>query len=55
MQRVFTHWWGETDLALDHLERGIDLGAMHKRWYESDSDFDSIRDEPRFQASLERI
>lgn len=46
---------GETDLALDHLERGVDLGAMHKRWYETDSDIDSVRDEPRFVALLERI
>ena len=37
---------GETELALDHLERGIALGAMHKQWYDTDPDLDSLRGEP---------
>ena len=46
---------GETKLALDHLERGIELGAMHRQWYETDPDMDSLRDEPRYKAMMERV
>ena len=46
---------GETELALGHLERGIELGAMHKQWYDTDADMDSLRDEPRFIAAMKRV
>jgi adenylate cyclase len=46
---------GETELALDHLERGINLGAMHKQWYDTDPDMDSLRDEPRYKAMMKRV
>lgn len=46
---------GETELALDHLERGIELGALHKQWYETDPDLVSLRDEPRYIAMMKRV
>jgi TolB-like protein/Flp pilus assembly protein TadD len=41
---------GKTDDALDCLERSIDRGFGHREWIDHDSDFDSIRDLPRFKA-----
>ena len=46
---------GETDRALDFLEKAVELGGRNKRYYETDSDFDSIRDHPRFKVLLKRI
>ena len=43
---------GKPDDALSCLERAIDGGFGHREWIEHDSDFDSIRDTPRFQAIL---
>jgi len=41
---------GEVDKSLDLLER-IDLGRMANRsWMDHDSDLDSVREHPRFQA-----
>lgn len=46
---------GRTDEALDHLERAIRAGYSHKAWLENDSDFDPIREHPRFEAILKSI
>jgi tetratricopeptide (TPR) repeat protein len=46
---------GDTDRALDLLERAIELGARNKKYFETDTDFASIRQHPRFKALLERI
>jgi len=46
---------GETDKALDCLEKAVDMGTRNKRYFENDSDLDSIRAHPRFKALLERI
>jgi len=46
---------GNPDTALDCLEKAADLGARNKRMWESDTDFESIKDHPRFKALLERI
>ena len=46
---------GETEKALDCIERAVELGSRNKRYFETDSDFDSIRDHPRFQELLKRI
>ncbi len=43
---------GMIDDALSCLERSIDGGFGHKEWIEHDSDFDPIRETPRFQAIL---
>ena len=41
---------GKVDEALSCLERSIDRGFGHRDWIDHDSDFDSIRDLPRFKA-----
>jgi serine/threonine protein kinase/Tfp pilus assembly protein PilF len=41
---------GKADDALSCLERAIDRGFGHREWIDHDSDFDSIRDLPRFKA-----
>jgi len=46
---------GDKDTALDCLERAADLGARNKRMWESDKDFENIREHPRFRALLDRI
>lgn len=46
---------GEHDTALDYLERSVEHGYGHRRWFENDADLASLRDQPRFQALLERM
>jgi serine/threonine protein kinase/cytochrome c-type biogenesis protein CcmH/NrfG len=41
---------GRADEALTLLERAVRNGYNHLAWLETDSDFDSIRQHPRFQA-----
>ena len=45
---------GDKDRALDLLERALRLGQGNVGWIENDPDFDSLRDEPRFDALLAR-
>lgn len=44
---------GRVDIALDHVERALDLGFLHKEWYMTDSDLANIRDLPRFRQMIE--
>lgn len=46
---------GETDKALDLIERAIELGSRNRLYFETDPDFVSLRDHPRFKALLDRI
>jgi non-specific serine/threonine protein kinase len=46
---------GEADEAIRLLEKAIDAGFGHKAWLENDSDFDPLRDDPRFRALFERL
>jgi len=46
---------GRHEEAIDLLENAVEMGARNKRYYETDTDFESIRDHPRFKALLERI
>jgi mannose-6-phosphate isomerase-like protein (cupin superfamily) len=41
---------GETDQAVEHLRRSIELSDRSRVYAQGDSDFDPIRDEPAFQA-----
>jgi quercetin dioxygenase-like cupin family protein len=44
---------GDADAALDHLRRAVELDAAEVRRYaETDTDLDSLRDDPRFAALL---
>ena len=46
---------GQANDALACLEQAIQNGYSHKQWLENDSDLDSLRGEPRFQALLGRL
>jgi hypothetical protein len=41
--------------ALDCLERSVKGGLTLRGWLEHDSNLDSIRDDPRFQAVLKSL
>src|SRR5687768_1906235 len=43
---------GNRGLALDHLERAIELGMRNRDWLMTDPDLASVRDDPRFNALL---
>ncbi len=43
---------GRNGLALDHLERAIELGMRNRDWLMTDPDLQSLRDDPRFAALL---
>jgi adenylate cyclase len=46
---------GDLEKALDLLERAVENGWGDKAWLETDSDLDSLRELPRFQAILAGI
>jgi adenylate cyclase len=46
---------GESDHALDGLERALDAGVAVGDWIRHDPDFASLRDHSRFQAIVKRI
>jgi len=46
---------GERDLAFEWLERSIALGNENKQWFESDPNWDGLRDDLRFQSLMQRI
>ena len=46
---------GDTSEAVECLEKVLSHGAFYKAWAEKDSDLDSIRHEPRFQALLQNL
>ena len=46
---------GRSEEAVDCLEKAINNGLRDKRWIEHDSELDSLRSNPRFQALLTRL
>jgi adenylate cyclase len=46
---------GETEKAIDCLERAVDLGGSWLSWGENDPDLNSLREHPRFKLLLERL
>ena len=46
---------GETNTALDWLEKSIDMGHRDMQLIRKDTDLDSLRGEPRFLKLMERI
>jgi adenylate cyclase len=46
---------GETDKALELLDRWVDIGAGSAAWIREDPDVNSLRELPRFAAILARI
>ena len=46
---------GQTDDALDYIERAVAAGLTQRGWLEHDSNLDAIRSAPRFQNVLARL
>lgn len=46
---------GDHDRALDLIERAVDLGGRNQAIYDTDVDFDPLRDHPRFIALMKRV
>ena len=46
---------GQAEEAMECLEKAVQNGFGHRAWLENDSDFDSLRTNPRFQGLLERL
>jgi len=46
---------GETDRALDMLEKVVETGFGNRAWLEHDTDLDPLRGSPRFDALLDRL
>jgi adenylate cyclase len=46
---------GVKDEALDMLERVFGTGRGKREWVEQDPDYDSLRDDPRFKAMIEKL
>src|SRR5215207_3858662 len=46
---------GERDQALKWLERAVELGNENRTWFESDPNWEPLREDPRFVALMRRI
>ncbi|GAH01824.1 unnamed protein product, partial [marine sediment metagenome] len=46
---------GETDLALDSLEKMTGTGSQNLDWMDNDGDLDSLREHPRFKQLMKRL
>ena len=46
---------GEPEEAIPLLEQAVARGFRYKAWLEKDTDFESLRDQPRFQALLDSM
>jgi len=46
---------GRTDEAIKLLDKAIDNGFGHREWLENDTDLDSLRADPRFEALLKKL
>jgi tetratricopeptide (TPR) repeat protein len=46
---------GKIEKALDYFEKTIESGYASREWIDTDSDFDAIRNHPRFQAIMKKL
>ena len=46
---------GRTEDALTCIEKAVQNGFGHRAWLENDSDLDSLRNEPRFKAVMQKL
>jgi serine/threonine protein kinase/Tfp pilus assembly protein PilF len=46
---------GKPDEAIKLLDKAIDNGFGHREWLENDTDLDSLRADPRFEALLKKL
>ncbi|MEL6225323.1 MAG: tetratricopeptide repeat protein, partial [Cyanobacteria bacterium J06627_8] len=47
--------WGKANDAIKALQQAIELDSKYRKMAKTDSDFDSIRDDERFQQMLQDI
>jgi adenylate cyclase len=45
---------GKVDEAIDCLDKAMTHAFWYKRWAKNDSDLDSLRSSPRFQALMDK-
>ena len=43
---------GRTEEAIGYIERSVMVGNIQKRYYQKDSNLDSLRSQPRFEALM---
>jgi predicted Zn-dependent protease len=46
---------GRTEEAMGYIERSVMVGNIQKRYYQKDSNLDSLRSHPRFEALMATI
>jgi tetratricopeptide (TPR) repeat protein len=46
---------GMTNQAIDHLDQAVRNGFGHREWIDNDTDLDSLREDPRFQALRQKM
>jgi serine/threonine protein kinase/tetratricopeptide (TPR) repeat protein len=46
---------GDFETALDYFERAVESGYTNNAWAKTDPDLDPLRENPRFQALMERL
>jgi serine/threonine-protein kinase len=46
---------GRQVLALEWLEKAINLGNENYRWFESDPNWTDLHDDPRFKALMQKV
>jgi TolB-like protein/Flp pilus assembly protein TadD/predicted Ser/Thr protein kinase len=46
---------GKVEESVECLEKAVTFGMGQKEWFENDSDLNSVRSHPRFQALLKRL
>jgi serine/threonine-protein kinase len=46
---------GRQVLALQWLQKAIDLGNDNYRWFEADANWNDLHDDPRFKQMMERV
>lgn len=46
---------GETETALDCLEKSVEMGLSHRQWIEHDSNLDAVRGSPRYAGVLRKL
>jgi adenylate cyclase len=46
---------GDKEKALSFLEQSFAKGFGKRDWVENDPDYDTLRDDPRFQAMLDKL
>jgi non-specific serine/threonine protein kinase len=46
---------GSAEVSINYLEKAVSTGCFHRDWVEQDSDFDPLRNHPRFKNLLSQL